>query len=477
MNKVAARQKQLSARLRRLAPRDLKALGKEVMATSVERALTYTSDDGKTQIMPILLAPALLSRADVKYLHALVLALYSAVHKTARARLTDAGVREILPLGEREEEWLRLAPDEPAPMVGRFDMNVDPALGARCAQLLEFNGCAIGGIHYGPAASATVLERVVPLEPSLRLAMPGSMKDAWIDHCRAHTRSQGPASQTAQRRRRRRGGRSRGRTGDRLHVVWLEDRAWETGITEGPTLVEQLVREGHKAAVCDPRDLTIVGDEIHHDGEPIDIAYRAIELRDLIAIEDETGPLTALREAVKQNIVLSPLQGDLDHKSILEIWSSKRFSRLFTPAERRLLARHVLWTRLVTARTTDSLDGKDVDLPAYVKKQRTKLVLKPLRACGGEGILIGKDTSQAAWDRAVARSVSGKEQAIVQRYIKSATIDSPVLRGAKINHERHFTTFGLYASPTTLGFLGRGAPFPVVNVSRGGGILGILVSS
>ncbi len=428
------------------------------MTTSVERALTYTSDDGKTQIMPILLAPALLSRADVTYLHELVLVLYTAVHKTARARLIDAEVREILPLGEREEEWLRLAPDAPAPMVGRFDMNVDPALGARSAQLLEFNGCAIGGIHYGPAASATVLERVVPLDPELRLAMPGSMTDAWVEHCRAHTRA-------------------RGRTGDRLHIVWLEDRAWETGITEGPTLVDQLVREGHKAAVCDPRDLTIVGDQIHHDGEPIDIAYRAIELRDLLAIEDETGPLTALREAVKRNIVLSPLQGDLDHKSILEIWSSKRFSHLFSPAERRLLARHVLWTRLVTARTTDSLDGKDVDLPAYVKKQRMKLVLKPLRACGGEGILIGKDTSQTAWDRAVARSVSGKEQAIVQRYIKSATIDSPVLRGTKINHERHFTTFGLYASPTTLGFLGRGAPFPVVNVSRGGGLLGILISS
>src|SRR4051812_26274730 len=326
------------------------------MATSVERELTYTSDDGKTQIMPILLAPALLSKADVKYLHELVLVLYSAVRKTAAARLTDPAVREILPLGEREEEWLLLAPAEPAPLIGRFDINVDPALGARSAQLLEFNGCAIGGIHYGPAASATVLERVVPLDPSLRVTMPGSMTAAWLDHCLAHSGK---------------------RRGDRLHVVWLEDRAWETGITEGPTLVEQLVREGHKAAVCDPRDLVIAGDKILHDGEPIDIAYRAIELRDLLAIEDETGPLTALREAVKRNLVLSPLAGDLDHKSLLEIWSSKRFAHLFSPSERRYLARHVLWTRLVTARRTDNLDGKDVDLPAYVNKRRTALVLKP----------------------------------------------------------------------------------------------------
>ncbi|MBL0219944.1 MAG: hypothetical protein IPQ07_39520 [Myxococcales bacterium] len=457
MRDVATRQNQLSRRLGRLAPRALRALGKEVARTAIERALTYTSDDGETQTMPILLAPALLSRADLRYLHRLVLTLYSAVHKTAAARLTDPAVREILPMAEREEAWLRLAPEAHAPLIGRFDMNVDPKVGARGASLLEFNGCAIGGLHYGPAASATVLDRVVPLEPALKVAMPGSMTEAWLEHCRLHTRSLG-------------------HPGDRLHIVWLEDRAWETGITEGPTLVEQLKREGHKAAVCDPRDLTLVRDEIHHDGARVDIAYRAIELRDLLAIEDETGPLTVLREAVKRNIVLSPLQGDLDHKSLLEVWSSRRFARLFTPAERRLLARHVLWTRQLTARRTDGLEGKIVELASYVKRQRTKLVCKPIRACGGEGILIGKETSQAAWDRAVDRSISGKDPAVVQRYIQSATIDSPVVRGTKIRHERHFTTFGFYASPSTLGILGRAAPFRVVNVSRGGGILGVLVT-
>lgn len=81
--------------------------------------------------MPILLAPALLTRADAKYLHALALALFRAVEITARARLHDPAVRAILPLAEREEEWLRLAPAQPAPLIGRFDLNVDPRLGAR----------------------------------------------------------------------------------------------------------------------------------------------------------------------------------------------------------------------------------------------------------------------------------------------------------------------------------------------------------
>jgi len=97
------RQQQLSRRLKRLAPKALKSLGREIAQTSIDRALTYTGDDGATEIMPILLAPAVVSKADLAYLHRLVLVLYSAVYKTAEARRTDPAVREILPLGEREE--------------------------------------------------------------------------------------------------------------------------------------------------------------------------------------------------------------------------------------------------------------------------------------------------------------------------------------------------------------------------------------
>lgn len=458
MSVISERQAKLSRALTKLDKKSLKALGNDVAAASAACALSYTSDDGTTKTMPILLAPALLGRADATYLHELVLVLYSAVQKTAAARLVDPEVRAILPLDAREEAWLGLAPVAAAPLIGRFDMNIDPTKGARSAQVLEFNGCAIGGIHYGPAASSTILERVAPMG-SAKLVMPGSMTDAWLDHCRAHKAALG-------------------RTGDSLHVVWLEDRAWETGITEGPTLVAQLSANGHRAAVCDPRDLQIVNGEICHGGVPIDIAYRAIELRDLLAIEDESGvdSLAVMREAVKQNLVLSPLAGDLDHKSLLEIWSSRKFARLFTPAERKLLARHVLWTRLVTDRRTDDISGRDVDLGKYVRANKNKLVLKPIRACGGEGILIGKDTPHRNWERAVKRSLAGKDLAVAQQYIKGATIDSPVVRGTRIHHEKHFTNFGLFASSKTLGVLGRAAPFPVVNVSRGGGVLAVLLT-
>jgi hypothetical protein len=456
-SRVAALQNRLARKLARVPPPALRALGRDVTRTAVDRALTYTADDGETCVMPLLLAPALLSRGDAAYLHRACAALVSAVRKTTIARRREPEIRELLPVLPGEDEWLALAPEVPAPFVGRFDMNVDVAHGARGAHLLEYNGCAIGGIHYGPATSETVLQHVAPLDDAVRAAPPASMTDVWIELLVEHTRALGRAAAN-------------------LNVVWLEDRDWDAGITEGPTLAAHLRAAGHHASVADPRDLELSGDEITLHGRPVDIVYRGIELRDLLLIEAETGPLTVLREAVRRNRVMSPLEGDLDHKSLLEVWSTARFAKLFSTAERTVLRRHVLWTRLVTERTTDDATGRTVDLPAYARKHRTALVLKPNRACGGEGILVGRDTTAAKWDQAIERSVTGADHAVVQTYIKGATITSPVVRGSRIFRERHFTNFGLCASPSRLGILGRAAPFPVVNVSRGGGILGVLIA-
>lgn len=442
--------------LARMPPAALRALGRDVAQTALDRALTYTSDDGETCVMPLLLAPALVSRADAAYLHRTCVTLLGAVRTTALARRTDPSIRELLPVLPGEDDWLALAPTALAPFVGRFDMNIDPVRGARAGNLLEFNGCAIGGIHYGPTTSETVLRHVVPLD-RVAARMPESMSEVWLEVMTDHTRALG-------------------RPTTKLSVVWLEDRDWLSGITEGPTMAAYLRARGHHAAVCDPRELELRGGEITLRGTPVDIAYRGIELRDLLLIEAETGPLTVLREAVRRNQVMSPVEGDLDHKSLLEVWSSDRFAKLFTAAERAVFRRHVLWTRLVTARTTDDPDGRTIDLPAYASKRRTQLVLKPNRACGGEGILVGRDTPARTWDRAIDRSVRGGEPAVIQRFIRGATIASPVVRGRRIVHERHFTNFGLFASAHRLGILGRAAPFRVVNVSRGGGILGVLIA-
>ncbi len=453
MSRAAALQEDIVRRMRALGAAGLRRVHGEVLEVSRARELTYTQEDGSTEIMPILLAPAVLPRADQAYLHRVCRVLMGAFERTAAARRTDPLVREILPLEPAEEEWLRLASPRPGPVIGRFDLNIDPAgAGARGAKVLELNGCAVGGIHYGPATSHTVLEQVRSVGVR-RLRASAAMSDVWLDMCRAHARRLG-----------RRG----------LSIVWLEDREWETGITEGPTLTRRLEDLGHPARVCDPRDLSFRRGDLFVRQRRVDVVYRGIELRDLLLIEEESGPLLALREAVRRGQVLSPIEGDLDHKSLLEIWSSSRFARRFSAAERAVFRRHVPWTRLLGERFTDGPDGRRIDLVAHAQRNRTRLVLKPNRTCGGEGILIGRETPASQWERAIARALRGEQPAVVQTWIPGASVRSPVLRRGRVELERFYTNFGLLASPRQLGVLGRAAPFPVVNVSRGGGVLGVL---
>ena len=64
MSAAADRQAKLSRTLTKLDKKALKLLGNDVAAASAACALSYTSDDGATKTMPILLAPALLAKAD-----------------------------------------------------------------------------------------------------------------------------------------------------------------------------------------------------------------------------------------------------------------------------------------------------------------------------------------------------------------------------------------------------------------------------
>jgi hypothetical protein len=458
MASVAALQQRVLEGLRALGPAGLRQLRRQINDLSLENELTYTQDDGRTEIMPILLAPALLDARDERYLHRICRVMLGAFDRTARARRTDPELRALLPLDPDEEEWLALSPRHPGPVIGRFDLNIDPAEGgARSGQLLELNGCAVGGIHYGPATSQAVLPHVRAAggAAAQRVRLPKPMSDVWLELCAAHARRLG-------------------REG--LSVVWLEDRDWETGITEGPTLVDRVERLGYQASMADPRQLSMRRGSLHLGKRPVDIVYRGIELRDLVLIEKEDGKLDGMREAVRRGQVLSPMEGDLDHKSLLEVWSSDHFAARFTADERAVFRKHVPWTRLLAERKTDDPNGRTVDLPQFARRARARLVLKPNRSCGGEGILIGYDTSETRWERAVARAVSNAEPAVVQSLVTSATLLSPTTRGQRVELERFYTNYGILVSPRRVGMLGRAAPFPVVNVSRGGGVLGVLLA-
>jgi hypothetical protein len=439
------------ATLRALGATGVRKLEQAIVASSRAVELTYTRDNGKTVVIPLVSMPVVLSEADFVYLHKTCLTLQSAFVRAVQARRDVPEVRALLAVDPAEEEWLALAPPGIAPLVCRWDMNIDPARGARHATLFELNGCAIGGIHYAPRSSEILLEHVGMLANG-HLAVPDAMADLWADVLAVHVGDPSP------------------------RMCWLEDRSWDSGITEGPSLVKELAAAGQTAMVADPRQLDLDGaGRLVCAGQELDVVYRSIEIRDFVEIEAGGVRLDALREAFRRGRVISPPEGDLDHKSLFEIFSSKRFARLFTPAERAVLRRHVPWTRLLGERKTEGPDGQTIDLASFTRRQRRRLVIKPNRSCGGEGILIGAETRPPVWERALARAVSGKEPAVVQARIQSARLKTPASKAGRLRTIEHYTTFGVMVSSRGVGILGRAAPFSVVNVSRGGGLLGVLV--
>src|SRR5262245_49467826 len=117
----------LLSTLRALGPRGVRQLLKEIVISSRAVELTYTREDGKTIVIPLLPMPVVLAGRDIPYLRSICLTLEGAFLKAAAVRALMPEVRAILPVDEPEEEWLALAPPGKAPLLSRWDMNIDPA--------------------------------------------------------------------------------------------------------------------------------------------------------------------------------------------------------------------------------------------------------------------------------------------------------------------------------------------------------------
>src|SRR3972149_8313909 len=94
---VAARTRLLLRGLLGLGEGGVRALEEQIAEVSRRLELTYTHDDGKTHVIPLLGTPALLARADAEYLRGLCLLLLRAFKKTVNARARDPEIQAILP--------------------------------------------------------------------------------------------------------------------------------------------------------------------------------------------------------------------------------------------------------------------------------------------------------------------------------------------------------------------------------------------
>ncbi len=457
--------KSILAQLLRLDRNRVRAFRKAVDDASDRLGLDYVRDSGQRILIPVNPTPALPTRRQINYMGGVLRAFTFAVARLVAKRLENPRLAAALPLNEQELVWLRLgvgAPGNPPTHVfHRWDcaINLADDPGALHARFFEVNSVDVGGIHYAAATREVMLDslRAVGISGlSLDSSVAGSDgRLILFDEVQGHART----------------------IGRKLKFLAIaENQDFTTGITEAASIAKFFCDRGLYTECVDVRAFEVDRRRgVCVKGRPVDVIYRNIELRDLADLESAGADLAGMKAAARSGQLFSSPFGELDHKSLWEVLGSWEFNGALTPLERKMVARHIPWTRLLCERRTDGPHGKPIDLPDYVRRHRTQLVMKPNRSCGGQGVTIGPVTSERAWEKTLDSALATPNTWVAQELIpiprRRTVVPGP---GGRFRAKTVYAVYGLFCSPFGIAFVGRASLRPVVNVMQGGGMLGIL---
>lgn len=249
--------------------------------------------------------------------------------------------------------------------------------------------------------------------------------------------------------------------GRRIAFVVAKDSIVES---DHRLLGEHYARHGWLSIVADPRDLRFENGKLLARGEVVDAVFRDA-FEELFTGEFAPGG-AALLAAVKAEavVVMNPFSAGLaDDKALLEPLSTPaRWSNELAA----VLAAHVPCTRVVRERRVD-WEGREVDLPDFIRASREQLVLKPVDGYGGFGITVGPFVTSAAWESALEIALRKPNRYVAQRYHALPREEVVLLEGTRQNS---FVIHSLWFQPGLTGAFSRASLQPVVNVHQGGGL-------
>ncbi len=252
-----------------------------------------------------------------------------------------------------------------------------------------------------------------------------------------------------------------------LITDWREVPTW----SEFEILKEQFERMGVPVELADPRDLVFDGKHLFANGKQIDLIYRRVLMNDIVARPVECK---ALVDAVAANVVCmaNQFRCKIPHvKAFFAVLTDERNDGMFSFGERELIRKHVPWTRVV-ADVRTSHYGTPVELLAFLRGERTNLVLKPSDEYGGTGVTLGWECSESAWDSAIENAMAPSQGCwIVQERIAIRREVFPWIQpDGKVEFRDMLVDFAPYLfRGKVCGFLTRLSATGLANVTSGGG--------
>jgi uncharacterized circularly permuted ATP-grasp superfamily protein len=171
--------------------------------------------------------------------------------------------------------------------------------------------------------------------------------------------------------------------------------------------------EGVKTVICDPRALEFRRGKLYARGVAVNLVYRRVLSSELLARGNETRALCDAYVAGAVCVVNS-LRAKLLHKKMsFALLSDDRYQRLYTPAQRAAIRRHIPWTRRVRP-----------ELAEEIARRRESLVLKPNDEYGGKGVVLGWTVGQAEWEAAIG--VATTQSYVVQEAVEIPRVSFPI---------------------------------------------------
>lgn len=431
-----------------------------------DRHLIYLHD-GAMETIRVLPCPITILPEQLAYVKHVTLTIHSALIRLPELYLHDSAVREILRLPDMEESWLRECWGESHrhhnPVFGRLDALVDftSPMWKESFRFVEPNLTGIGGLHMVPSSERLVAEVVVPAlehqDPGLRFERVTDIRDLLMREIVAHMRAMG--------------------TGRQLCLI--EPKYAGDGPDEQQEVARYL-RERHGLTVmhADPAELELRGGKVFYQGNLVDIGYRDYSVSDLLELQEEGVNVEPMRTLLRENRAISSIAADLDQKSCWEVLTDPVLAEeYFTPAERDLFQRHILWTRVLSDRRTVLPDGRPGALLEYVCSHYDTLVLKPNRSYGGDGIVLGCSVTRSEWDTAIEAALADPERWVVQQLASIPVREFPVMTPeGRVHAEPFYTVMGFAASADGMAILARASQKQVVNVAQRGGLAAVMVS-
>ncbi|HRF50622.1 MAG TPA: hypothetical protein PLC98_23545 [Anaerolineales bacterium] len=424
-----------------LDPRTAGESHDQLLAQQQQRGLFFGDRPLCTVLRPRFLHPR-----QFRTLQDSIQAIMPAFAKAHQAALADADFRYQFRLDDWEEDLVHLDPGFPSPSpTARMDTFFDEK---DELWITEYNAETPAAIAYNDVLTDVFLALPVVREFEKRYdlrPLPGrhSLLHALIDSYRAWGGHEKP----------------------RIAILdWREVPTY----SEFVLFRDYFESHGYECVIADPRDVAYQNGRLYAEGRPVHIIYKRVLISELAARGGRNHPVF---KAVRDRAVcmVNPFACKILHKKAsLAVLSDEANAGLFSARERRAIATHIPWTRVVAERTTE-VDGRTVDLLNHLAKHKNDYVLKPNDEYGGKGIVLGWEVDQAHWERALRTALA--EPSIVQKRVNlpkfpyASWVDGDVHIYDRMLDTNPYLWYGQYVS----GCLTRLSTASLLNVTAGGG--------